>query len=478
MEKTKSYTVFISYSWTSPEHEQWVYDLAVRLMENGIDVKLDKWDLKPGQDKYAFMESMVQDPNIDRVLMICERGYKAKADSRVGGVGTETQIITPEIYDKVNQSKFIPVIAEQGEHFDSFMPTYLKARIAIDLSTPENYEAGYEQLLRLIAERPMYRKPSKGQLPSFLFEEEKEHFKTTNLVKQLKNFLLNKPEKANYVIHDFIQEFTTAVNGFKIEYSDFKEPFDEQIYNSIKDMQPLRNDYIEFLSLLCNSGENFDIDIVIRLFEDMYCYTEFQESGTYNKLQFDHYKFFITELFLYTVTILLEHGLHEKLNTLIYNRYFVKSRRNKEQIAFDEFRFYSSSLDELRKSRLNLNRVSLTADLLVQRSVINNKSYKEKLIDADLLLYYISAACLPQNKHCWFPITYIYLDYRKVEILQRLTSKRHFEKVKILFNIKTKEEMQSLIEKFSNPYNGYSSSFDNIPDIKNHIKSEEVCVYA
>lgn len=47
------------------------------------------------------MESMVQDSSIDKVLIICDKGYKEKADDREGGVGTETQIITPTLYGKV-----------------------------------------------------------------------------------------------------------------------------------------------------------------------------------------------------------------------------------------------------------------------------------------------------------------------------------------------------------------------------------------
>lgn len=54
--------VFISYSWTTAVHEDWVLTLATRLMENGVDVVLDKWDLKEGQDIYAFIESMVNSP--------------------------------------------------------------------------------------------------------------------------------------------------------------------------------------------------------------------------------------------------------------------------------------------------------------------------------------------------------------------------------------------------------------------------------
>lgn len=144
MDEARNYKVFISYSWTSKEHEIWVHDLAVRLMENGVNVVLDKWDLKPGQDKFRFMETMVQDESIDRVLIICDKGYKDKADSRAGGVGTETQIITPEVYTKTEQNKFIPIVSEKEESFDSYIPQYLKSRIAIDMSTEDVYEKGYE----------------------------------------------------------------------------------------------------------------------------------------------------------------------------------------------------------------------------------------------------------------------------------------------------------------------------------------------
>ena len=51
---------FISYSWTTTGHEEWVLRLAKRLMLGGIDVILDKWDLKEGHDLYDFMESMVK----------------------------------------------------------------------------------------------------------------------------------------------------------------------------------------------------------------------------------------------------------------------------------------------------------------------------------------------------------------------------------------------------------------------------------
>ena len=51
--------LFISYSWSSEEHGQLVIDLATSLRESGVDVILDKWDLREGNDATAFMEKMV-----------------------------------------------------------------------------------------------------------------------------------------------------------------------------------------------------------------------------------------------------------------------------------------------------------------------------------------------------------------------------------------------------------------------------------
>ena len=44
--------IFISYAWGSGDL---VLGLAQRLVSHGVDVVLDKWELKEGQDKYAFM---------------------------------------------------------------------------------------------------------------------------------------------------------------------------------------------------------------------------------------------------------------------------------------------------------------------------------------------------------------------------------------------------------------------------------------
>lgn len=48
LQEDKIPKIFISYSWGSSEL---VLELAQRLVAHGVDVVLDKWDLKEGQDK-------------------------------------------------------------------------------------------------------------------------------------------------------------------------------------------------------------------------------------------------------------------------------------------------------------------------------------------------------------------------------------------------------------------------------------------
>jgi len=130
--------VFISYRWSNDEHTAWVADLGERLMNDGIVVVLDQWDLRDGQDVNDFMEQMVKDSDIKRVIIVCDAAYAAKADNRKGGVGTETQIISKEVYESVDQAKFVPLLRERDTENKPCLPVYLKSRKYIDFSNPDD----------------------------------------------------------------------------------------------------------------------------------------------------------------------------------------------------------------------------------------------------------------------------------------------------------------------------------------------------
>src|SRR4051794_26801720 len=129
--KSSAPRLFVSYSWTSAQHAEWVLQLATELRESGVDVVLDKWDLKEGHDAHAFMESMVTDSSIAKVSLICDKAYADKADGRSGGVGTEAQIISSEIYEKTTQDKFVAVVADKDDKGTPYVPAYYRSRIYI-----------------------------------------------------------------------------------------------------------------------------------------------------------------------------------------------------------------------------------------------------------------------------------------------------------------------------------------------------------
>ncbi len=141
--------VFVSYSWTPESNKRWVEKLVHRLEADGVQVIVDFNDLRPGYDKYAFMERTVYDDSIKTVLIICNKTYKEKADGRVGGVGEESAIITPQVYGRMQQEKFIPVVNEYDENGRPFLPNYLASKMYVDL---KDFEGGYEKLLNCIKE--------------------------------------------------------------------------------------------------------------------------------------------------------------------------------------------------------------------------------------------------------------------------------------------------------------------------------------
>ena len=163
--ENKQPIVFISYSWDSKAHEDWVIKLATQLLDNGVDVILDKWDLGPlGKPLPHFMENSISKSN--RVICIMTPNYKIKADNPVGGVGYEYSMITAEIFAKIDTSKFIPLFKEGTD--ENAIPTALKSRKYVDMRDETQFEEKFkEELLRDIHNEPLYVKPPIGKKPSF-----------------------------------------------------------------------------------------------------------------------------------------------------------------------------------------------------------------------------------------------------------------------------------------------------------------------
>src|SRR5208282_2493926 len=74
--------VFISYSHSPAEHAERVLAIGQRLANDGIDVEIDKWSVREGHDLNAFMERMVTDATVSKVLIFSNKSYAEKPHQR------------------------------------------------------------------------------------------------------------------------------------------------------------------------------------------------------------------------------------------------------------------------------------------------------------------------------------------------------------------------------------------------------------
>lgn len=479
MTKEGNYCVFISYAWgEGEERKKWVYNLANRLMtENGIDVKVDLFDLKIGNEKNYFMEQMLSE-EVDNVIIVCDKTYKEKANNRSGGVGIETQIITPEVYDKVSQTKVIPIVAEIGEKFDSYIPKYLRTRICIDMSSIEAYEDGYEKLLRHISQQPEYVRPKiSGRIPNF--DDEGHILSTTSIVRALKEAVLDEKNiKIDYNVGRFFDKFILELEEYRLTYEEMMEPYDEIIYNQITSMLKLRNDYIFFLESLCinkNVAKN-NIGTIKKILEKTLEFNNMRIGEHSNRFQQDHYRLFSYEIFLYTLAILLRNEEYCEAKYILGTVYFYEymgSNREDNISAFISNQI--DSIDEYRKRRIRSSRLSLSTDIIIERSKVADEDFRNDLITADLLAYYVQTA----NGKWWFPRTYCYYSMGYIpRIFSGLKSKREFNDLKELYGVKDAEEMREwLIKATPKETYAYSGAWERSPSILCFIKPEDICKY-
>lgn len=254
--------VFISYSHANPLYKDWVLNLAKRLVSNGVDVSIDVWDLKEGNDLFHYMETMVKSDEIIKVLIVSDSSYAKKSDTRKGGVGTETQIISPKIYQDVSQEKFIPIIIEKDEDGNPFLPIFLKSRLYIDMSEFERFEENYAILLRNIFNRPSYAKPKLGNPPEHLFDETLNTYETNVILLNFDNQINKDHKRINSMIKEFLEAFLKNLKEFTIDFQ-IRDPIEvgKLICENIIQYTPLRDDFIKFFDKVIRSEIDFNIDL-------------------------------------------------------------------------------------------------------------------------------------------------------------------------------------------------------------------------
>lgn len=249
---------------------------------------------------------------------------------------------------------------------------------------------------------------------------------------------------AQVLITDFLEEYFAGTTAFVLD----KQPGNtylevgEAVYNKLNQYKTLKADYLDFWSRVIKSQVVFDHDILLQFFEKlpMLLRPLDEDVNNWQSYQYDHFKLIIHELFLYTVGLALKFNEYYLLRDLLHSRYLIKDRYEspKNNNDFTAFRYYYETMDQFYKKHSNKDFYSPQADYVVHnlpegwdRSLITN---------ADLLMYFVGAL----NDKIWFPITYIYRrqDRDAFDIISRLVSRKHFEKVKGVFGIEDIAELK------------------------------------
>lgn len=469
--------VFISYCRQPEENLIRTQQLAEHLARNGVYVVIDLWDLKDGQDKNAYMESMVTDPTMDKVLMVCNKDYVEKADRRKGGVGAESTIISAELYESMEQDKFIPVIFDKDENGKAYVPVFAKSRIYIDLSG-DNYDEGFDQLLRDIYGKPKFNRPPLGEMPTYLKADTPSYLKTAGMVDAIQNAISRESKRTLTIIDNYLETFLNAVPEYRVMATRAfpNKEIVEVVENGINSIQVLKNDFISFMSATAKTeyctSELF-IDFFERLLQSYEDHDiELLEGSDQQSYLNDIFRFFNYELFLSFVVVMVNNNRFDVVSDIVRTTFCIVSPRRfiqAESRTYRRFQCYIGTLNRIKHDITNSNRVSISADQIRQYATILKF---EDLIKADILLYYLSLI-VPGDSYFdtyWYPDLSVY--NRDAEIYPRLASKRYFEKFKRLFNVNDVDSFKKIIASVQEP--NIRDGYHRIPSIAQGLSLDKI----
>jgi hypothetical protein len=444
--------IFLSYSWTSEEHSNWVLQLATDLRGNGVDAILDKWHLKEGQDAHAFMERMVTDESVKKVAVICDRKYVERSDAREGGVGAESQIMSAELYGQVDQIKFVAICREKDEHGRALLPTFFKSRIYIDLSPDADYALGFEQLLRWCFGKPLYVEPELGEPPAFLDQQ------IAPVVTRALPFdrVLRDPFADNQSIVNaavtFLRELRQTSVDFTITFEG-EEPEDEQIVRKIEGLTPILSRLLKVVDRGLAADGNGQIQAAFHDYLEKMI-PALQRGAT--RWSADVTKFYAQFIFVAFIGLAIRNRRFSDATTFL-NTPFVKDEFGEitaTSVRYQIFRTHLESL-EARNNRLQLRRTSFHADLI--RQVCDAAAFPfREYVEADFLLYLRGVVAGHDDPHAggpylgWWPISAIYVAdaHSALPSFVRAEQPAFRDEFLSVLDIGSKEKLEELIAQY------------------------------
>ncbi|WP_394229327.1 SEFIR domain-containing protein [Shewanella colwelliana] len=464
--------VFISYSWSSTHHQEMVKLWADRLIHDGVDVMLDIYDLNEGDDKYAFMESMVSDEDVTHVLVVCDSKYKERADAREKGVGTESTIISSEVYSQVKQSKFIPILCEFGDNGEPVAPVFMNARIGINFSTPEAANENWEQLTRLLYGKPLHVKPKKGSVPSYITSdmplpanEARAKFES------LKQAVLQEKKGLRMFREDFLDAVLSYADEVRIKERPSPDNFGNKVLEDCGKLKVVRNQICDWVLLEASSTIEDELaEEIIGLLEKLReLKTKPNDLNVWNNNWGDALAVFVYETFLYIVAALLKARCFQTLHEIFTSSYVAPIERVQRGVELETFSDLYGNADSLQDVlRPGEKLYSPSAELIKIQADRSDISFKD-LIQAETLTFMMAIL----QEDYWYPGTLHYAEhYEKLPFFLRAAQHKNFIKLATITGIADASELSNKLKEQLgkmqfNSRSFYRSNFELLMNLDN-----------
>jgi len=438
--------VFISYSWSSPGHQTRVRQWAEQLLNDGVDVVLDIWDLKEGDDKYAFMENMITDESVTHVLVFSDSGYTEKADARKAGVGTESQIISKEVYSKIKQSKFLPIVCEFDTHGKECLPTFFQSRIWIDFSSDEAVNKNWEQLIRVLFGKPAYEKPQLGSAPVYITTDTATPASPSGAkFAALKQAVAQNKRDLKSYRQDYLDACCNYADMLRIRERPDISNFGQRVLEDCSKLKIVRDQIADWVLLESGNDPSEDfIEALVTLLERLLeLKSRPPEIQSWNDTWFDAHRVFAYETFLYIVAALLKTDSFYALHNILTCHYMLPETRNSsaDQFgSFDVFYGYSDALQILAPSGRTLE---APAAEFIKRQADHAKLPFSDIMQADLLVLMLASI----TEHgWWYPQTLHHLSRANAfPFFLKAARHRDFQKLAKITGVASGEKLREAV---------------------------------
>lgn len=395
--------VFISYAWSSDDYKQKIVSFATALMQSAVDVVLDQWSLEPGNDTYSFMEQSVNDPAVTNVLIMLDKVYKEKADGRTGGVGTETQIISPEIYGIVNQTKFIPVVFERGDNGEICKPTFLTHALHFDLSQEETFTTEFQRLVRWLYGIKQDPKPEISSAPPTWLEQSSIVPVKNIIAYQSLDKIADMSIKTS-LLEEYLEKITDSIQAFSATSDDNADiAACQKIINQYNQTKAIRDSYLQLLSNAKN------IATLAQYIRDFFENTNRAIYGSSANTDHKEMQYILMkELFIYTISYFLKNKDYNSVYQILSYTYIDSSSIGANTATFTDLIYVNDDrLSSAMRFRDNRRYYNGTGALWVEN--ISEKFSVADLVFADEMIYnYCVLSAMNAGQNIWFPALYIY----------------------------------------------------------------------